>query len=201
MTKTTITWLLFFLFINITNTFAKEHIHIPKQFNIYEQKGNQIPNFTISSENSTLALVYQKWENKYISYSLYCPLGHQIAYASTPNYLHHNMIEIKDEKHAILGTLEKISGTFKTNYYLYANLSRTPLLIIRMSALQNEFDILEPENKNIMIKLNRPIKKSTLVWSVSVTNPILLTQKKIDSRLLLTSLVLLIGIQNQEFNS
>ena len=201
MTKITITWLLFFSCISITNTFAKEHIHIPKQFNIYEQKGNQIPNFVISAENSTLAVVYQKLENKYTSYSLYCPLGHQIANTSTPIVLPQKVFEIKDEQNAILGTLEKISGPFKTYYYLYLNLSRTPILIIRMSSLQNEFDILEPENKNIMIKLNRPIKKSSLAWSVSVTNPLLLTQKKIDSRLLLTSLVLLIGIQNQEFNS
>ncbi len=179
---------LFILFFMLNVSYANSNSVLPDEVTVREHWISLTKSYDIETKTQKLGTLYRRFFSFLLTYDFYDPLNVKTLTAKARFFSLGVHLDIYDQTDAFIGEVEEKIFAFFPTFEIIDRDSATKLARAEMNFWATKFYIYDPLTNQEMAIMSRPFFRLKNDWTMNVTNRMLLEQKNIDSRVLMTVL-------------
>lgn len=179
---------LLFLFLTINSYSEPLNSSFPDEISVREHWISLTKSYDIETKTHKLGTLYRRFFSLLLTYDFYDPYDVNTLSAKARFFSFGAYLDLYDPTGVIVGGVEEKIFTFFPTFEIYARDLSTKLARAEMNFWGTKFYIYDPATNREMAIMSRPFFRFKNDWTIHVTDRVLLEQKNIDPRVLMTVL-------------
>lgn len=186
MKKIVISLLFLLLAINVNS--SQLTTSFPSDISIREHWISLTKSYDIETNTHKLGTLYRRFFSLLLTYDFYDPNNVNTLSAKARFFSFGAHLDLYEPSGAVVGSVEERIFSFFPTFEIYARDLSTRLARAEMNFWGTKFYIYDPATNREMAIMSRSFFRFKNDWTIHVTDPVLLEQKNIDPRVLMTVL-------------
>lgn len=179
---------LLFLLLAVNANSAQLNSSFPSDISIREHWISLTKSYDIETNTHKLGTLYRRFFSLLLTYDFYDPNNVNTLSAKARFFSFGAHLDLYEPSGEIVGSVEEKIFNFFPTFEIYARDLSTRLARAEMNFWGTKFYIYDPATNREMAIMSRSFFRFKNDWTIHVTNPVLLEQKNIDPRVLMTVL-------------